>query len=291
VSESQRQRGTVTRWIERAKEGQSTSAQGELFRRYYQQVVGHARRWMTGQVVADEDDVAASVWKTVLRRMPQGQFPACRDREDFECLLAKITFRKAMNLRKWLHAARRHPTQKRDERELLATCGLDERHRRVAELYLLDNQDEAAIARELGLSSDEVHDRVKYVRNWMQKRKYRPIPILPVEHFDAATAPDPGPLESLIAAESLANLDEKYRQVVELLLQGKEVSEIARQLDVCEETVRRRLRYVHKYWEAELASEAWFSFGRARGLRPWSPHGIPRARSTHTRPPSCRRDT
>jgi DNA-directed RNA polymerase specialized sigma24 family protein len=256
VSKSQRQEGTVTRWIERAKQGQSTSAQDELFRRYYQQVANHARRWMTGQVVADEDDVAASVWKSVLRRMPQGQFPACRDREDFERLLAKITYRKAMNLRKWLHAARRHPTLRRDEREVLAACGLDEKHRRVAQLYLLDNRDEAAIAQELCLSAEEARDRVKYVRNWMQKRKYRPIPILPDEHFTAATAPAPGPLESLIAAESLANLEEKYRQVVELLLQGKEVPDIARQLDVCEETVRRRLRYVHRYWEAELADHS-----------------------------------
>lgn len=244
--------GSVTRMIRQVQQGEEGPAQEDLFLRYYEKIVAKARKWVQYQrTVADEEDVALDAWNSVLMGLAKGEFTECKDRVELEKLLAKIAFRKAVNLRDWILAAKRHPGQRRDVREILDDCGLDDKHRKVAELHFLDNLDSGQIAAQLKVPDEEIVDRIRYVRNWLKKRKYRPKRILPHEALAAEPVGEPGPLEHLIASELFAGLKEKYRQPIQLLLKGEDVPSIAKHLNVCEETVRRRLRDVQKYWQHE----------------------------------------
>lgn len=247
--------GDVTELLRRVQAGAQTSAQDELYQQYYQKVLNHARRWVRGQAVADEDDVAVSVWKTIFRRMPLGQFTECRDRESFEKLLGKITFRKAVNLRNWLNAPRRCPTEKVPSEEILGDYDADEQHRKVAELYYLQHQSVDRIADSLGITEQEVQERLKKIRRWLYKHRYRRHKVVTGQGIAGAFGDQPGPLEQLVATESFSALAKKYRDPILLLLQGMDVDQIASQLGVCQETVRRRLRMVRKSWEAELKED------------------------------------
>jgi RNA polymerase sigma factor (sigma-70 family) len=86
---------SVTNWVRRLPEKDAAAAQ-QLFERYWQRLVGLARRKLkTSRRVADEEDVALSAFASFCRGAEQGRFPLLTDRDNLWRLLAVITARKA----------------------------------------------------------------------------------------------------------------------------------------------------------------------------------------------------
>jgi DNA-directed RNA polymerase specialized sigma24 family protein len=219
---------------------QVSQAQAQLVTRYRQLVLDKARRRLRQQTAVDASDVAVSVWQTVLDGLPAGRFP-CRDRQDFEELLGKITYHKAVNLYGWATSAKRHPAVKLTNAEILQRLPVDESHRQVAAKFYLEGQNVSEIADGLGISPHEVQARLEQVCRWLQKHRYRPIAHSPPEALDDVAARDQ-PLDALMIQELLVSLDDKLRETVQLKLQGLDNREIADRLNVTVRQVQRRLK-------------------------------------------------
>jgi DNA-directed RNA polymerase specialized sigma24 family protein len=91
---------SVTRWLNRAKEGDPVAAQ-ELWKRYFGRLVGLARAKLRGarRRVADEEDVALSALNSFFGGAAAGRFPDLNDRNGLWPLLVAITVRKAIKLK------------------------------------------------------------------------------------------------------------------------------------------------------------------------------------------------
>ena len=166
--------GSVTRAIREAQHGEGgTDAAAQLMRRYYAVVISKANRRLRGVVVADASDVAIDVFDSIFKGLAKGRY-TCKDREDFEELLGKVTYHKAISLYHWIKTARRHPAVKQSTEEILASYPVKESHRRVAELYYLCGKSEAEVATELQISLKTVQESLNDVRCWLQRHRYRP---------------------------------------------------------------------------------------------------------------------
>jgi DNA-directed RNA polymerase specialized sigma24 family protein len=93
---------SVTRWISALKQGDQAAATG-LWESYCRRLVGLARARLGDlpRLIADEEDVALSAFDSFCRRAQAGQFRSLHDRDDLWQLLAMITVRKAIDLRKY----------------------------------------------------------------------------------------------------------------------------------------------------------------------------------------------
>ncbi len=93
--------GSVTRWLGDLRAGSAGTAQRELWNRYFERLVGLARKRLgdAPRRVADEEDVVVSALNSFFEGMRAGAFPKLRDRSNLWPLLAKITARKAINQR------------------------------------------------------------------------------------------------------------------------------------------------------------------------------------------------
>jgi DNA-directed RNA polymerase specialized sigma24 family protein len=98
--------GSVSRWIDGARQGDDRAAD-RLWQRYFHQLVGLARAALKGapRRAADEEDVALSAFDSFCRGAEAGRFPDLTDRDNLWRLLVVLTRRKAAHL-------------KRDERRL-----------------------------------------------------------------------------------------------------------------------------------------------------------------------------
>jgi len=87
---------SVSQWIEGLKAGDEQAAEA-LWRRYYERMVGLARRKFgaASRRAADEEDVALSAFESFARGAQQGRFPNLRDRHDLWRLVFRITQCKA----------------------------------------------------------------------------------------------------------------------------------------------------------------------------------------------------
>ena len=105
-------KGSVTHWIEEIASGgdRSVAAQA-LWERYFEKLVGVARRKLRQmgdpRRVADEEDVVANAFESYYRAAGNGRFPDLGDRDGLWRLLLTITARKATDL------VRRNKAQKR----------------------------------------------------------------------------------------------------------------------------------------------------------------------------------
>jgi DNA-directed RNA polymerase specialized sigma24 family protein len=101
--------GSVTRWIAELELGQSDEAQEEIWRRYFNRLLGLARLKLgeTPRMAADEEDVAIAALNSFFAGAARRQFPRLHDRRDLWPLLAKITARKALDQKRWLLAEKR----------------------------------------------------------------------------------------------------------------------------------------------------------------------------------------
>ncbi len=93
--------GSVTRWFDELRQGDSCAAQA-LWQRYFPTLVRLARDKLRDARcgVADEEDVALSAMDSFVRAARQGRFPDLADRQDLWRLLLRITARKAIDLRR-----------------------------------------------------------------------------------------------------------------------------------------------------------------------------------------------
>jgi DNA-directed RNA polymerase specialized sigma24 family protein len=100
---------SITRWIGELKSADAGAAQQELWNRYFNRLVGLARKLLRGaaQRVEDEEDVVLNALHSFFRGAQAGRFPDLRDRTDLWPLLVKITAHKAFNQLERQHAQKR----------------------------------------------------------------------------------------------------------------------------------------------------------------------------------------
>jgi RNA polymerase sigma factor (sigma-70 family) len=93
--------GSVTHWIREIEEGNREVAQA-LWERYFVKLVQLARVELCGakRQMADEEDVAISVFDSFCRAAEHGRFPDLADRDSLWRLLVRMTARKAVDLRR-----------------------------------------------------------------------------------------------------------------------------------------------------------------------------------------------
>jgi RNA polymerase sigma factor (sigma-70 family) len=99
---------SVTAWISDLKRGEQTAA-GQLWERYFQRLVQLSSRKLRNapRRVADEEDVALSVFDSLCRGAAAGRFTELRTRDDLWRLLVAIAGQKAVD------QIRRQTSQKR----------------------------------------------------------------------------------------------------------------------------------------------------------------------------------
>lgn len=92
---------SVSQWLPGVKEGDDQAVQ-EIWQRYYQRLVGLARRVLESspRAAMDEEDVALSAVKSFCAGAAGGRFPRLNDRDDLWKLLMTITVRKAYKVRR-----------------------------------------------------------------------------------------------------------------------------------------------------------------------------------------------
>ena len=93
--------GSITHWIREIQEGNHQVAQ-ELWERYFAKLVQLARLELRGakRQMADEEDVAISVFDSFCRAAENGRFPDLADRDSLWRLLVRMTARKSIDLRR-----------------------------------------------------------------------------------------------------------------------------------------------------------------------------------------------
>ena len=86
----------ITRWFERAKQGDDEALE-QLWHAYFFQLVRLAKKQFSSvaTTVADEDDIAQNAMLSFFLRARNGQFPDLNDREGLWKLLISITLNKA----------------------------------------------------------------------------------------------------------------------------------------------------------------------------------------------------
>ncbi len=89
---------SITFWIHRLKAGDTAAAQ-PLWDHFFQQLVGVARRRLGGSSrrVADEEDVAATAFKSLCMGVADGRFERLDSRDDLWQILVALASRKAVD--------------------------------------------------------------------------------------------------------------------------------------------------------------------------------------------------
>jgi DNA-directed RNA polymerase specialized sigma24 family protein len=92
---------SVTHWLGLLKAGDPAAA-AALWGRYFERLMRLARQKLSGapRRAADEEDVALSAFDSFCRRAGQGHFARLEGRDDLWQLLALLTVRKALHLRR-----------------------------------------------------------------------------------------------------------------------------------------------------------------------------------------------
>lgn len=190
---------SITLWIADLKVQDDDQAQQEIWKRYFQRLIGLARFKLgdSPRRAEDEEDVAVSALHCFFAGVGEGKFPELRDRTNLWPLLAKITARKAINQRRDAMRLKRGGGQVRGESLFLnaddaSALGLadvmaddltpahlvtleEERSRLFAALpdevlqtvarKKLEGYQNAEIAAELGVSERTIERKLNRIRN------------------------------------------------------------------------------------------------------------------------------
>lgn len=107
--------GSITCWIEELRLGRAEAAEA-LWRPYFERLVRLARQKLgvSPRSMADEEDVALSVFHSFCAGAAAGRFPRLCDRDDLWQVLVMLTVRKAANLRKLLSRQKRGGERSRE---------------------------------------------------------------------------------------------------------------------------------------------------------------------------------
>ena len=89
---------SVSHWIDEVKTGDSVAAR-QIWERYYERLVSMARQRLHGanRKIADEEDIAVSVFESFYRAAKDGRFPDLSDRDDLWRLLLRMAARKIID--------------------------------------------------------------------------------------------------------------------------------------------------------------------------------------------------
>jgi DNA-directed RNA polymerase specialized sigma24 family protein len=89
---------SVTRWVDGLRQGDELAAQ-RLWERFFLRMVGLARRKLDGSAkrMGDEEDVAASAFKSFCLGAQAGRFPRVADRDGLWALLMAIVANKSVD--------------------------------------------------------------------------------------------------------------------------------------------------------------------------------------------------
>jgi RNA polymerase sigma factor (sigma-70 family) len=119
--------GSVTHWIHEVQDGNADAAQA-LWERYFERLVKLTRHQLRGsnRRLADEEDVAISVFDTFCRAAGQGRFANLADRDSLWRLLVTMAARKSIDLRRHQSRMRRGGGVVRGESAMGQTQDLDE---------------------------------------------------------------------------------------------------------------------------------------------------------------------
>jgi RNA polymerase sigma factor (sigma-70 family) len=170
--------GSITHWIREIQEGNQQVAQ-ELWERYFAKLVQLAGMELRGakRQMADEEDVAISVFDSFCRAAENGRFPDLADRDSLWRLLVRMTARKSIDLRRRETRLRRggparaeYPGQPSGEEALALAIGdtpspefaamMAEELRELLE-FLDDGEFRAiALGKMEGYSNEELADRL-----------------------------------------------------------------------------------------------------------------------------------
>jgi RNA polymerase sigma factor (sigma-70 family) len=125
---------SVTHWFEQIREGDSVAARA-VWERYYPELVRLAREKLRGtpRRVADEDDIADSVMKSLILAAQKGRFPDLADRHDLWRLLLQMTARKVVDLK------RRETRQRRGGGRVRGESGFGDADDRAALAEVIGN--------------------------------------------------------------------------------------------------------------------------------------------------------
>ena len=106
---------SVSQWIQQLKTGNDEAA-GQLWERYYKQLVGLAERRLgsSSRRVMDSDDVVVEAFAAFVKNATAGRFPDLNDRDDLWALLITITNNKALDQIRFLHRQKRGPNTRGD---------------------------------------------------------------------------------------------------------------------------------------------------------------------------------
>ena len=118
--------GSVTHWLSEIQAGDADAAQA-LCNRYFTRLVVLARRGLSGvpTQMADEEDVALSVFHSFYRAIQVGRYPNLADRDDLWRLLVRMTARKVIDRSRYENRLRRSraPTCIDEERQISQAVG------------------------------------------------------------------------------------------------------------------------------------------------------------------------
>jgi hypothetical protein len=110
AGESRDSGGSVTHWLRQLQEGEDEAAR-EIWQRYGARLIALARDTLrlrgAARRVADEEDVALSVFDSFCRGAEQGRFPDLSGRDNLWQLLVVLTARKALRQAQYERRARR----------------------------------------------------------------------------------------------------------------------------------------------------------------------------------------
>jgi len=113
-------KGSVTRWIEQMRGGDSIVVHA-LAERYFKKLGDAARRRLhkINQNLHDEEDVANFVLEAVFRNIAQGRYPDLQDRDDLWFLMLAITQRRISSILKRDRRQKAQPSSLTSLTELL----------------------------------------------------------------------------------------------------------------------------------------------------------------------------
>ncbi|MBL8871883.1 MAG: hypothetical protein JNK90_19060 [Planctomycetaceae bacterium] len=119
--------GSITLWLDRLRNQEDSIAQNALWQQFATRVLSLARAKLRYHrtKIADEDDVANSVFEALFTGVASGGFPNLNNRDDLWGLLIRLTENKAIDLIRYENRKRRiakpngaGPLDKREENDV-----------------------------------------------------------------------------------------------------------------------------------------------------------------------------
>jgi DNA-directed RNA polymerase specialized sigma24 family protein len=173
--------GSVTHWLAQLPGGDPAAAQ-QLWERYFERLVGLARKRLQGANIryADEEDVALSAFHSFLSCAQNGRFPQLADRDNLWHLLVTITARKACHLLRDARRQKRIGDWQREEANLELVVGTKPSPEFAAQVVeefqrLLDHLDDAflrsvAVGKMEGYTNQELAARLNVAPRTIERK-------------------------------------------------------------------------------------------------------------------------